>query len=92
MTPAVVMPEVQAASDGVAPAVNVAPTTGQSGSKSPDHVVGHRDCKSTDCPGRYVSVTRIRQQSIQILAAAGDPIPVDRHPTAFARGEMLHDN
>ncbi|HZK81564.1 MAG TPA: peptidoglycan recognition family protein, partial [Humisphaera sp.] len=41
----------------------------------PDHVVGHRDCKSTDCPGRFVSVARIRQQSIQILAAAGDPIP-----------------
>jgi N-acetylmuramoyl-L-alanine amidase len=59
---------------------------------SPDHVVGHRDCKSTDCPGRFVSVARIRQQSIQILAAAGDPIPVDKNPTAFARGEMLHDN
>ncbi|HWE01141.1 MAG TPA: peptidoglycan recognition family protein [Tepidisphaeraceae bacterium] len=58
----------------------------------PDHVLGHRDCKSTDCPGRFVSVARIRQQSIQILAAAGDPIPVDKHPSAFARGEMLHDN
>jgi hypothetical protein len=58
----------------------------------PDHVLGHRDCKSTDCPGRNVSVAKIRTQCIQILAAAGDPIPVDKHPASFASGEMLHDN
>ncbi|HET6250624.1 MAG TPA: peptidoglycan recognition family protein [Tepidisphaeraceae bacterium] len=55
-----------------------------------DHVVGHRDCKSTDCPGRYMNVAAVRKTCVQMLAAAGDKIPQDAAPV-LARGEMLHE-
>ncbi|HEX2972186.1 MAG TPA: TAT-variant-translocated molybdopterin oxidoreductase [Tepidisphaeraceae bacterium] len=32
-------------------------------------VLGHRDCKPTDCPGRYVSVIEIRRLANQRIAA-----------------------
>jgi hypothetical protein len=55
-----------------------------------DHVLGHRDCKSTDCPGKYMSLAKVRQLSVQMLADAGDTIPPEASAT-LARGEMLHD-
>lgn len=37
-----------------------------------DHVVGHRDCKSTDCPGRHVSLAEIRRLAAQYAGLDGD--------------------
>lgn len=57
-----------------------------------DHVLGHRDTKSTDCPGRNVNIATIRRLSTQMLAEAGIPVTPDDAPTALARGgEMLVD-
>lgn len=55
-----------------------------------DHVVGHRDCKSTDCPGKFVNIAKVRQLSVHMLAAAGDAIPPDA-PPALASGELMYD-
>jgi hypothetical protein len=57
---------------------------------SADHVVGHRDCKSTDCPGKYVNIAKIRQLSVQMLAAAGEAVPSDAKAT-LASGELLYE-
>jgi hypothetical protein len=56
-----------------------------------DHVLGHRDCKSTDCPGKYMNIAQVRQLSVRMLADAGDKIPQDAKPV-LARGEMLHES
>ena len=56
-----------------------------------DHVLGHRDCKSTDCPGKFVNIAQVRKLSVQMLADAGDSIPADPHHAVLAQGEMLHD-
>ncbi|MDB5293486.1 MAG: to N-acetylmuramoyl-L-alanine amidase lysozyme [Phycisphaerales bacterium] len=58
---------------------------------SPDHVLGHRDTKSTDCPGRYVNIAVIRRMSMQMLADAGDQIPPDSQVATVAGGELLVD-
>jgi hypothetical protein len=50
-----------------------------------DHVIGHRDAKHTDCPGRYLSVAAVRQMATHI-ASSPDPIP-----TPLASAELLHD-
>jgi len=41
----------------------------------PDRVIGHRDTKATECPGRYVNIAAIRQSATRVLADAGLPIP-----------------
>lgn len=38
-----------------------------------DRIVGHRDCKSTDCPGRHVNVAEVRRMANQMLASSGEP-------------------
>jgi N-acetylmuramoyl-L-alanine amidase len=55
-----------------------------------DHVLGHRDCKSTDCPGRYMNVALVRNAAVEILASAGDAIPRDTS-MASAGEELIHD-
>ncbi len=55
-----------------------------------DHVLGHGDCKSTDCPGKYISIAKVRQISTNLLADAGDAIPPDAKPQ-LASGEMMHE-
>jgi hypothetical protein len=57
---------------------------------APDHVIGHRDTKSTDCPGRYVNVAQIRRMSVQMLAAAGDTTP-EAMDSARVSSELLHE-
>jgi hypothetical protein len=55
-------------------------------------VLGHRNAAATDCPGKYTSLTQIKQQAIAILAASGDRIPEE--PARAAMGpdaELLHD-
>ena len=56
---------------------------------APDHVLGHRDTKSTDCPGRFMNVAQVRHMSAQMLADAGVPIPADQTRLARATGELL---
>ena len=41
----------------------------------PERVIGHGSVKSTECPGRYLSVAEIRRRSTQILADAGELPP-----------------
>ena len=57
-----------------------------------DHVLGHRDTKSTDCPGRNLNVAQVRRTAVQTLAAAGEPIPHGSRSPALARGELLTDS
>lgn len=55
----------------------------------PDHVLGHNNCKSTDCPGRHLSVALVRRRAVEILAASGETFP---EPERFAStDEMIHD-
>jgi hypothetical protein len=57
----------------------------------PDHVLGHDNCKPTDCPGRYMNVAAVRRSALQILADGGDH-EFDNQPTALAAGtELMHD-
>ncbi len=56
-----------------------------------DHVLGHRDCKSTDCPGKFMSLAKVRQLSVQMLANAGETVTPDAVAT-LASGEMLHES
>lgn len=56
---------------------------------SPDHVLGHRDTKSTDCPGAHMSVAAVRRACARMLADAGEQVPPD---TLAASGEMLVDD
>ena len=37
---------------------------------SPENVLGHRDTKSTDCPGRYMNVDLVRRQSAALAGAS----------------------
>lgn len=37
----------------------------------PSNVLRHKDCKPTDCPGRYTNIERIKQMAIQQLADSG---------------------
>jgi hypothetical protein len=55
----------------------------------PQNVIGHRDTKPTDCPGRYVNVAAIRADATRTLAASGRP--VEAAPAQTARVELLGD-
>jgi len=57
----------------------------------PERVLGHDNCKPTDCPGRYMNVAAVRRSAMQILADAGDN-EFQNEPTALAAGtEIMHD-
>lgn len=50
----------------------------------PDRVIGHRDTKATDCPGRNVNLATIRRMAEQDLAQAGHPVsPEERRVTSI---------
>jgi len=56
----------------------------------PDRVLGHDDCKSTDCPGKHLSVAVIRHSASVILADAGETIsPEAARPAAGT--ELMRD-
>jgi hypothetical protein len=55
----------------------------------PDHVLGHNNCKSTDCPGRHLSVALVRRRAVEILAAGGDTFP--EQSELASSSEMIHD-
>ena len=52
----------------------------------PDRVIGHRDTKGTNCPGRHCDVAAIRRQAVAALNAAGGP---PRASVAAAGDELL---
>jgi N-acetyl-anhydromuramyl-L-alanine amidase AmpD len=37
-------------------------------------VLGHRDAKATDCPGRNVNISQVRRLATQMLAEAGEQV------------------
>src|SRR5262249_31675440 len=55
-----------------------------------NHVLGHRETKPTDCPGRNFSVVAVRKAAAQMIAEAGDKVATD--DSALAAGlELLVD-
>ena len=55
------------------------------------NVVGHRDTKATECPGRYVNLAAVRQMATQALAA-NNATPTPAHAQAqTASTELLTD-
>lgn len=54
----------------------------------PQFVIGHRDTKPTECPGRNVNVSAIRNQANRIIAAGRS---VDPSPAQTAKMELLGD-
>jgi N-acetyl-anhydromuramyl-L-alanine amidase AmpD len=44
----------------------------------PDRVLGHNDCKSTDCPGKHLNVAVVRRAALAILAADGETFAIQR--------------
>jgi hypothetical protein len=64
---------------------------------APQNVVGHRDTKPTDCPGRYVNVAAIRQSAAQVMSTTGRPAAQTLQSetgsprTAAASTELLGD-
>jgi hypothetical protein len=57
---------------------------------SPQNIVGHRDTKATECPGRFVNLALIRQSAAKAVAEAGGRIEPDKVQTA-AGGELLQN-
>lgn len=58
---------------------------------SASNVLGHRDTKPTDCPGRNMNIALVRRMASQMLAEAGGPVqPLDEAQTASSR-ELLED-
>jgi N-acetylmuramoyl-L-alanine amidase len=54
----------------------------------PDHILGHNNCKSTDCPGKHLSVAVVRHSAVKILADEGVNIA---EPQMAASDELIHD-
>ena len=66
----------------------------------PERVIGHgmvhtfdKGGTSTDCPGRNLNISQVRQLSTKILADAGDAIPAaaDQHAATGMAGSLLYD-
>ena len=56
----------------------------------PQDVIGHRDTKPTECPGRYMDVAAVRQDAVRAIASAGGK--TDRPDEArVAKLELLGD-
>jgi hypothetical protein len=61
---------------------------------SPQNVVGHRDTKPTDCPGRFVNLAPIRHAASATADAVDDldaplTMPASPEPAQTAVGELL---
>ena len=56
---------------------------------SPSHVIGHRDTKATACPGRWLSVSTLRQQATRAVAEAGGKIDSAESTAQTASVELL---
>ena len=58
---------------------------------APQNVLGHRDTKPTDCPGKFVNVGTIRQAAAQAIVDAGGKLTADS-PTLAAGTELLGES
>ena len=58
---------------------------------SPQNVLGHRDTKPTDCPGKFVNVGTIRQAAAQTIVDAGGKLTADS-PTLAAGTELMGES
>jgi hypothetical protein len=58
----------------------------------PNCVIGHRDAKPTECPGKNLNIMLVRRMAAQSLAAAGeaDPAAMDT-ASAEIPGELIKD-
>lgn len=58
----------------------------------PSCVIGHRDTKPTECPGRNLNILLVRRMAVQMLADAGqaDPAMMDT-ASAATPGELIKD-
>jgi hypothetical protein len=58
----------------------------------PERVIGHRDTKATECPGRNMNIALVRRNATQALADAGDVIPRDAITAVGPGTELLHES
>jgi hypothetical protein len=58
---------------------------------SPQNVVGHRDTKATECPGRFVNVAAIRQSAATAMGASTAGVRGPLAPAQTAQAELLDD-
>jgi len=56
----------------------------------PQNVIGHRDTKPTDCPGRWMNVANVRQTASRAIVSAGGKL-ADADAARAAGGELLGD-
>jgi hypothetical protein len=62
---------------------------------APENILGHRDTKQTDCPGRLLDMAMVRRLASQALASAGAvptravPAPARAARAAASDGELL---
>jgi N-acetylmuramoyl-L-alanine amidase len=54
----------------------------------PDCVLGHNDCKPTDCPGKHLSVPEVRRRATALLAEDGIVFPPS--PRLNSQDELMH--
>jgi hypothetical protein len=57
----------------------------------PSCVIGHRDTKPTECPGRNLDILVVRRMAAQTLADAGLSEPAEVDTASAGAGELLHD-
>jgi len=53
------------------------------------NVIGHRDTKPTECPGKYMNLADLKRTAVQMLADKNDPPITD--PGFASSAELLHD-
>jgi N-acetylmuramoyl-L-alanine amidase len=54
-----------------------------------DHLVGHGETKSTDCPGRYMNVAQFRRQEARIVGTSAGSHPEQSAIAATDKDELL---
>lgn len=57
----------------------------------PERVLGHRDTKPTECPGRNMNIAVVRRAATQALADAGIEVPREALTAVGPETELLHD-
>jgi len=56
---------------------------------TPDNIIGHKDAKPTECPGRNLNVATVRRLATQALAEGGESPPLENARTASS--ELMVD-
>ena len=55
----------------------------------PQNVIGHRDTKSTACPGKFMNLSTVREQARKIILAEGRQVPGTEFAGMTAKTELL---